>query len=193
MKSLYRTLIFAFSLTLLVSASDAVAQNSKLHRPDDRSARTRMALVEEVRHQLLTLPYYGLFDWLEAAVEPDGRVVLSGQVVRPTTKDDAESRIKRLEAVNGVVNRIEVLPLSTFDDQIRLAMYRRIAAEPGMTKYFIQAVPPIHIIVNNGRVTLKGIVDSPMDSQLAYMAASSVPNVFEVKNELRVENSHKIT
>lgn len=192
MKSLKRILIVALAPFLVVGASGALAQNkAKLYRPDDRSTRIQMQLVEEVRHQLLTLPYYGIFDWLDGVVEPDGKVILRGQVVRPTTKDDAEARVKHLESVKSVVNQIEVLPLSTFDDETRRATYRRLASEGSLTKYFFQAVPPIHIIVQNGRITLKGVVDSAMDSQLAYTAANSVPNVFEVKNELRVEGSKR--
>ena len=194
MKSLHRTLIVALSCVLFISAVNAFAQtNPKLAPAVERSARTEMALAEEVRHQLVTLPYYGIFDWLEAAVEPDGQVILRGQVVRPTTKDDAAARISKLEGVRGVVNQIEVLPLSTFDDETRMAAYRRLAADPGLTKYFIQAVPPIHIVVQNGHLTLKGSVDSAADSQMAYMTASRIPNVFEVKNELRVENAGKTT
>ena len=149
-----------------------------------------MVLIDEVRHQLLTLPYYGIFDWLEANVAPDGKVTLRGQVVRPTTQSDAEARVK-LESAKGVANQIEVLPLSTFDDETRIAIYRRLAREGGLEKYFLQAVPPIHVIVQNGHVTLQGVVRSAMDSQLAYMAASSVPNVFDVKNELSIEATQK--
>jgi hyperosmotically inducible periplasmic protein len=177
-----------------MSATQVFGQtNPKLQRPADRSVRTRMALAEEVRHQLLTLPYYGIFDWLDATVEPDGKVVLGGQVVRPTTKDDAATRVKKLESVKEVDNQIEVLPLSTFDDETRMAVYRRMASEGSLTKYFIQAVPPIHVIVKNGHVTLKGVVGTAMDSQLAYTFAAGVPNVFEVKNELRVEGTDKIS
>ena len=194
MKSRNRLVIVALSLVLLMSATQVLAQtNPKLNRPTDRPARTRMDLVEEVRHQLLMLPYYGIFDWLDATVETDGKVVLRGQVVKPTTKDDAEMRVKKLESVKAVTNEIEVLPLSTFDGETRMAVYRKMAAESSLTKYFIQAVPPIHIIVKNGHITLKGVVGSAMDSQLAYMAASGVPNVFEVKNELRVESADKIS
>jgi hyperosmotically inducible protein len=193
-KSLHRVLIVALSLVVLASAGNALAQNSAgLRRPADRDARTRMRLVEEVRHQLLTLPYYGIFDWLDAAVEPGGKVILRGQVVRPSTKDDADARIKKLESVRTVVNQIEVLPLSTFDDDIRIATYRRFVVDGNLTKYFIQAVPSIHIVVNNGRMALKGVVDSAMDSQLAYTIANGVPNVFEVRNELRVAASGKTT
>jgi hyperosmotically inducible protein len=177
---------------LFVSAApiQAPAQqtpNPRLKMPDEREMRPRATLVAEVQRQLLRLPNYGVFDWLEAAVEPDGVVVLRGQVVRPTLKSDAEANVKRIESVSKVLNEIEILPLSTFDDETRVAVYRSLAAESSLTKYFIQAVPPIHIIVRNGNVTLKGVTASTMDRQLAYMAASRVPNVFKVQNELIAE------
>jgi hyperosmotically inducible protein len=179
----------ALAFVLSIGATGLVARqrsNPQLEKPAARDVRTQMRLSEEVRHQLLTLPYYGIFDWLEARVDPRGTVVLSGEVVRPSTRSDAESRVKKLEGVTAVKNQIETLPLSTFDDETRVGLYRRLAREPGFEKYFIQAVPPIHIIVKGGHVTLKGVVDSQMDSQLAYMTASGAPNVFDVKNELRV-------
>lgn len=137
------------------------------------------------------LPYYGVFDWLEGAVLPDGKVVLRGEVVKPTTKSDAEARVKKIEGVRTVDDRIEVLPLSSNDDKLRLAVYRAIFSydSPLFTQYAIQAVPPIHILVKNGRVTLKGVVSREMDGQLAYTAARGVPGIFEVTNELRVEES----
>ena len=214
MKRTNRIFIVALSLVLLTSARDALARefrfgssqtspatkadqtnktqtNPNLRNPAERNTRTRMVLIDEVRHQLLTLPYYGIFDWLEANVAPDGKVTLRGQVVRSTTKSDAEARVKKLESVKVVTNQIEVLPLSTFDDETRIAIYRRLVREAGLEKYFLQAVPPIHVIVQNGHVTLKGVVSSAMDSQLAYMAASSVPNVFDVKNDLLIEAAEK--
>jgi hyperosmotically inducible protein len=145
-------------------------------------------LADEVRHELVTLPYYGVFDWLEAEVLPDDTVVLRGAVTRPTLKSDAEARVRRLEGVAKVVNEIEVLPLSTHDDEIRLATYRAIFNyNSPLLRYSLRAVPPIHIIVKNGRVTLKGVVASETDRQLAYTAARGVPQVFEVTNELQVE------
>ncbi len=134
------------------------------------------------------LPYFGVFDWLEAEVLPDDTVVLRGQVSRPTIKSDAEARVRKLESVAKVVNEIEVLPLSQSDDGIRLAMYRAIFKyDSPLFKYAIRAVPPIHILVKNGRATLKGLVANDMDRQLAYIAARGVPGVFDVKNELQVE------
>ena len=137
------------------------------------------------------LPYYWVFDWLEGEVLPDGRVTLRGEAVKPATKSEAEAGVKKIEGVRTVDNRIEVLPLSSIDDRLRIAVYRAVFNydSPLFTQYAIQAVPPIHIIVKNGRVTLKGVVGREMDGQLAYTAARSVSGVFEVTNELKVEES----
>jgi hyperosmotically inducible protein len=145
-------------------------------------------LIKEIRHELVTLPFYDVFDWLEGEVRPDGTVVLRGEVVRPTTKSDAESRIKKIEGIERVVNEIEVLPPSPNDDRIRRAVYRALFNwDSPLFRYAHRSVPPIHIIVKNGRVVLKGVVATAMEKQLAYMKARSVPGVFEVRNELRVE------
>jgi hyperosmotically inducible protein len=146
-------------------------------------------LIKEIRHELVTLPYYGLFDWLEGEMRPDGTLILRGEVVRPRTRKDAESRVKDIEGVDKVVNEIEVLPLSPSDDRIRAAIYRALFnANSPLFRYATRAVPPIHIIVKNGRVALKGVVATQQESQIAFMKARSVPGVFEVKNELRVES-----
>ncbi len=134
------------------------------------------------------LPYYSVFDWLQADVKSDGTVTLMGQAVRPTLKDDAEARVKRLEAVSRVINNIEVLPLSPMDDQLRIALYRRIYSfDTPLFRYATWSSPPIHIIVKNGHATLKGIVANQSESDLAYMAARQVPGTFDVKNELQIE------
>ena len=152
--------------------------------------RFQTRLAEQIRSRLVTLPYYDVFDWLEGEVQPDGTVTLRGQVVRPTTKSGAESRVRDIEGVERVVNEIEVLPVSQNDDRLRVALYRAIFSNNSpLFRYATRAVPPIHIIVRNGRATLKGVVASQSDSQLAYTRARSVPGVFEVRNELRVENS----
>jgi hyperosmotically inducible periplasmic protein len=148
-------------------------------------------IADEVRHQLVMMPYYGVFDWLEGAVLPDGTVALRGAVTRDTTKSDAEARVRKVEGVSKVVNELEVLPLSPSDDAIRIAMYRAIFKfESPLFRYATRAVPPIHIIVNNGRVTLKGFVASDMDKQLAYTAARNVSGVLEVTNELMVDKEN---
>ncbi len=144
-------------------------------------------LAERVRHQLVMLPYYSLFDNLEFRIEGVDTVVLSGQVVRPTLKSDAARAIERLEAVGKVVNDIEVLPLSPYDDRLRRATYRAIYSRPGLDRYALQAVPPIHIIVKNGNITLVGVVASQADKNLAGISANGVSGAFSVTNRLRVE------
>jgi hyperosmotically inducible protein len=146
-------------------------------------------IIKEARHELATLPYYGVFDWLEFEVKPDNTVVLRGQVVRPTTKSDAEARVKDIDGVSKVINEIEVLPLSPMDDRLRVALYRAIYNwNSPLFRYATQAVPPIHIIVNHGRATLKGVVANKGDAQIAYMRARGVPGLFDVKNELQIES-----
>ena len=185
--------IVVFGILLLASASAARGTQrdkaiTQLESPTTRDIRRLETLKEEIRHQLVTLPYYSVFDWLQAEAEPDGTVTLVGQVVRPTLKDDAEARIKRLEGATQVINNIEVLPLSPFDDQLRIALYRRLFSFGSpLFRYGMGAIPPVHIIVSNGHVVLKGIVANKSDSQLAYFAARQVPNVFDVKNELEIE------
>jgi osmotically-inducible protein OsmY len=154
-----------------------------------RSDESRIA--REVRHQLVTLPYYGIFDDLGFRVD-DGTVTLVGQVTRPTLKSDAENVTKRVEGVNRVVNDIEVLPLSSMDDQVRMAVYRAIYGDPALsTRYGYRALPSIHIIVKNGRVRLEGVVANEADKNIAGIRANSVPNVFAVENALVVENNGK--
>lgn len=143
-------------------------------------------LVHEVRHQLLMLPYYSVFDNLEFRVE--GReVILLGQVTRPVVKQEAEDAVRSIPGVENVTNDIEVLPVSPFDDQIRRAAYRAVYGDPALQRYALNPNPPIRIIVKNGHVTLDGVVDSEMDKTLAGMQANSVPDVFSVTNNLRVE------
>jgi len=146
------------------------------------------SVVKQVRHELATLPYYGVFDWLEFQTLPDNTVVLRGQVVRPSTKSDAEARVKDIDGVSKVVNEIQVLPPSPSDDRLRIALYRAIYNwNSPLFRYATQSIPPIHIIVDRGRATLRGIVASKADAQIAYMRARAVPGLFDVKNELQIE------
>jgi hyperosmotically inducible periplasmic protein len=147
-------------------------------------------LIHEVRHQLVMLPYYGVFDDLSFSVDPDGTVILMGAVTRPTLKSDAENVVKHIEGVTRVVNRIEVLPLSPEDDRIRMAEYRAIYGDPSLaTRYGYRSLPPIHIIVKNGHVILEGVVANKADKDLINVRANSVPGVFSVTNNLNVEQS----
>jgi len=151
--------------------------------------QTNARLVRQIRHELVTLPYYGVFDWLEFEVQPDNTIVLRGQVVRPTTKSDAEANVKDVDGVKRVVNQIEVLPLSPQDERLRRALYRAIyGSNSPLFRYAVQSIPPIHLIVNRGRATLKGIVANKSDSQLAYIRARGVSGLFEVTNQLVIES-----
>ena len=146
-------------------------------------------ITKEVRHQLVMLPFYSVFDNLAYQVSPDGTVTLLGQVVNPTLKPDSERAVKTIEGVERVVNNIEVLPTSPNDDRIRRAVYRAIYGNDVLAPYSLRAVPPIHIIVKNGNVTLTGVVARQMDKQIAEMQAKSVSGVFSVENNLQVENT----
>jgi hyperosmotically inducible periplasmic protein len=143
-------------------------------------------IAKEVRHELVMLPYYGVFDNLAYRVD-GAKVTLFGQVTRPTLKDDADRVVKKIEGVERVDNEIEVLPLSPNDDRVRRAVYNAIFRKPPLQRYQMGAVPPIHIIVKNGNVTLIGSVSSEGDKTIAGMAANGVSGVFGVTNNLTVE------
>jgi len=158
---------------------------SGLAQDRQASQKAESRIAREVRHELVTLPYYSVFD--DLAYKVDGyTVTLYGAVVRPVLKSDAENAVKKIEGVEKVVNNIEVLPLSPNDDQIRRAVYRAIYSQPGMEKYSIQAVPPIHIIVKNGNVTLTGAIGTKGEKDRVGIAANGVPGVFSVTNNLLV-------
>lgn len=165
--------------TFLGIAVVSLAQTST--RESDRIAR-------EVRHELVMLPYYGVFDNLAYRVDGNN-VTLLGQVTRPTLKSDAERVVKKIEGVGTVTNDIEVLPLSPNDERIRRAVFSAIYRQPGLEMYGMRAVPTIHIIVKNGNVTLVGAVGNEGDRQRAGIAANGVSGVFSVKNELTVDKS----
>jgi hyperosmotically inducible protein len=150
----------------------------------------KLDTINQIRKALVTLPYYGVFDNLEASLDGN-TVVLGGQVVKPVTKTDAASRVAKIEGVEKVVNNIEVLPLSGIDNQLRRQEYRAIFRSPGLQRYSMGTNPSIHIIVENGHVTLVGIVDSETDKNLAGLRANTVAGVFSVTNNLRVETKNK--
>lgn len=170
----------------VLALTPAFAQNVK---SADRTAGSRSGdrLSREVRHELVMLPYYGVFDNL--AYKVDGSTVtLMGQVTRPTLKNDAENVVKGIEGVEKVNNQIQVLPLSPMDDRIRIAQFRAIYGQAPLDRYALQAVPPIHIIVENGKVTLIGVVANQGDKDMANVRANTVPGVFSVTNNLQVES-----
>jgi hyperosmotically inducible protein len=172
MKTMKTRLITAIALVALAASAASAAAPPR-------------TMDDKIRKELVTLPYYGVFDNLAYKVDGD-TVTLYGQVTRPTTRESAARRVAKIEGVDRVINNIEVLPVSGFDDQIRVRTYRSIFRTGGLYRYAMGANPSIHIVVRNGNVTLEGVVSGRMDSQLAYMAARQVPGVFSVTNNLRV-------
>jgi hyperosmotically inducible protein len=172
-----QALVLTLCLLLLPSAQD--------QRKDSRTLR----IEADVQQQLFSLPYYTVFDFLAFRVEPAGTIRLLGQVVRPTLKDDAERRVKKVEGVETVINEIEVLPTSPTDDAIRTAVARNIYRTDALDRYGFGSQPSIRIIVKNGRVTLEGVVDNESDKSIAGLKAREINGVFEVKNNLTVSRS----
>jgi hyperosmotically inducible protein len=167
----------------MLFAACTISAASQNDRPQRNDKKMHDNLVKEVRHQLLLLPYYSVFDNLLYKVDGD-KVTLMGQVVRPTLKSDAESAVKEIEGVSAVDNEIQVLPVSPMDDQLRRAVYRAIYGDTALSRYGMSALPSIHIVVNNGHVALEGVVDSEGDKNLANIRANGIPNVFSVTNNL---------
>ncbi len=147
---------------------------------------TLTPLESKVRHELVMLPYLNVFDNVSFRVD-GGTVTLFGEVTKPVLKSDAANVVKHLEGVTHVENQIEVLPLSSFDDGIRLRTARAIFGYPALQRYGMGTQPSIHIIVKNGNVTLVGFVSRDMDKQLAFARANAVPGVFAVDNQLQIE------
>jgi hyperosmotically inducible periplasmic protein len=175
----------ALQLFLLGFAAISVASTRTGTNPAG-SNKQPLSLTDQVRHELVMLPYFGVFDDLSFTVKDSNTVVLTGQVVRPISKSDAEAAVRRVQGISKVVDNIEVLPLSSFDDAIRLQTYRAIFSRPGFEKYVNRAIPPIRIIVKNGNITLEGFVGSQMDKTMAEMAARSVPGAFSVTDNLTI-------
>ena len=189
-----RKRVFLF-VTLFAIATFAVAQNAPASmqrdpqaapmQRDQPSARSQERIQKEVRHELLMLPWFGVFDNISYKV--DGyNVTLYGQVVRPSLKSDAENAVKHIEGVERVDNKIEVLPPSPMDDRLRIQLFHAIYGYEPLQKYALGVQKPIRIIVNNGHVTLEGVVDNQADKNAAGIRANGVPGIFSVTNNLQV-------
>ena len=170
------------------TAQEAQNNSAQSTRNTDLSQKGVDRIVKEAHHELVMLPFYGMFDNLLYKVSADGTLTLLGEVSRPTLKSDAERAVKDIEGVERVDNQIRVLPVSPNDDRIRRATYRKIYGHSVLSQYQLRAVPPIHIVVDNGHVKLEGVVARQMEKQVAGMQANSVSGVFSVENNLRVEN-----
>lgn len=166
------------------------SKNSRLEsRPRAEGEAANLDYMKkEIRKELVTLPFFGVFDWLEGKVESDGTVYLAGQVTRPTLKKDAQRRVEKVEGVDRVINQIEVLPVSPNDDRLRRAVFRELFNfNSPLFRYGQQPIPSIHIIVSRGKLVLKGVVANKGDSDIANIRARGVPGLFDVRNDLRIE------
>ncbi len=176
----YRLIVLVLASLLTVN-TQGTAQDTQR----EPSARAQERITREVRHELLMLPYFGVFDYI--AYKVDGyNVTLLGQVVRPTLKSDAENVVKHIEGVEKVDNQIEILPPSPTDDRLRMRLFRAIYGYPALQRYELGVQKPIRIIVKNGRVTLEGVVDSEGDKNLVGLRANTVSGIFSVTNNLQV-------
>jgi hyperosmotically inducible periplasmic protein len=172
---------------VLLSAVLLPAQSQQVS-PGETTPAAESRIIREVRHEILMLPWYGVFDIIGFKVNGNN-VTLLGSVVRPVTKSDAENAVKHIEGVQSVNNQIEVLPPSPMDDGLRVRLFRAIYGFPSLEKYDLGTIKPIRIIVKNGRATLEGVVDSQADKDTVGIRANTVPGVFEVKNNLQVTPS----
>jgi hyperosmotically inducible protein len=180
-----KSVVFAVLAMALVASAALAAEENTAATAGSTPAQLRLA--KQVRHELVMLPFYSVFDNLTFSVEDPGTVILSGHVVRPTLRSGAERVVSRLEGVNKVVNKIEVLPLSGFDDRLRIATYRALFSRPGLDRYALPVNSPIRIIVKNGEITLVGVVARKGDKDLAGIVANGISGAFKVTNELVVE------
>jgi len=182
-----RTNLRLMLAAMLVAAGSAVAATDPTPATGDNDAQIAQKIVHEIR----MYPRYTIFDNVNVKVH-DGEVDLVGQVSQPFKKGDMGRLAQRVAGVHSVTNEIEVLPTSLFDDRLRLQVARSIYRDPSLSRYAIQAIPPIHVIVDNGHVTLEGVVNNDMEKTIAGLRASQVGLSFgQVVNNLRVENPAK--
>lgn len=184
--ALFSSLALAATIAVTTPAVRASTTPQEQRQPKD-SDRIQQRLEREVRHELVMLPYFSVFDNLAFKVDGDN-VTLFGEVTRPSLKSDAESAVKRIEGVTTVFNQIEVLPPSPNDDRIRWAAYRAIYGDPMLQRYSVGIQQPIHIVVKNGHLTLEGVVSSEGEKNVANIRANGVSGVFSVNNNLRTES-----
>ena len=175
----FMAIVLVGSLSLVWSTPGAMAAGTTGHK--------MLSLSDQVHHELVMLPWYGVFDNLEYEVNGT-EVTLKGQVTseHAVTRDDAQKFVSSIPGVTNVINQIEVLPPSPLDDQIRRAEYRTVFSYADLGRYTMGAIPQVHIIVKNGHVSLDGMVMNQMDKNIAGIVANSVPGVFSVENNLQI-------
>jgi hyperosmotically inducible protein len=172
--------------SLVVSAGVAMAATT-----DPAGANSDQQITDKLTHEIRMYPRYTLWDNIAVRVR-EGDVELVGQVSQPFKKSDLGRIAQRVSGVRSVTNELQVLPTSFFDDRLRLQVARAIYRDPVLSRYAIQNVPPIHIIVDNGRVTLEGVVNNDMEKNVAGIRAGQAGlSLGQVTNNLRVENPGK--
>ncbi len=168
---------------MLLAAGCAMASNNDNPAGGDADAQ----IAQKVVHEIRMYPRYTIWDNVNVQVR-NGEVDLEGQVSQPFKKADLGRLAQHVAGVRSVANELAVLPTSLFDDRLRLQVARAIYRDPTLSRYGIQAVPPIHIIVDNGHVTLEGVVNNTMEKNVAGIRASQSLSFGQVTNNLRVEN-----
>ncbi len=186
--ALAATVTFAQTKPSAQRAAGSRASSPQSQTAPRGSALQQQNIARQVNHEILMLPWYSVWDDIKYQVH-GSEVTLSGYVVNDRTKDEAAKRVKEIEGVTKVVNNIELLPASPNDDRIRRAEYRAIFGDPTLEMYSFGSVQPVHIIVKNGHVTLEGTVLNQGHKDLMSVRAKTVPGVFSVTNNLRIENS----
>jgi len=177
-----RSLLLAL---LFLTTGAALPAQTPAKKPSKTAPQSNSTLAREIRHRILVLPFYSVFDYISFSIA-GGTVTLAGHVLRHSLREQAEIAMKDIDGVTAVVNQIELLPTSPSDDELRRAIYRALYEDPVLAHYATQNVPPVRIIVKNGAVALEGTTDSLADKNLATARASGVPNIVSVKNNLLV-------
>ena len=173
-----RTLVLG--LGLLASAFSFSVQTAVA------SADGTLRIEKQVKHELNMIPYVNAFDYMAFTVDANGNVTLTGAVTNPVVKTEAVNSVKRIEGVESVNSQIQVLPVSFMDNGLRIRLFRTIYGYPALQKYSLGVNKSIRIIVQNGHVTLMGVVDNQADKNIAGIRANTVPGIFSVDNQLQV-------
>ena len=176
-----------FKKSLLVALALALFSTSAFADVSDRKS---LQVINDVSSEVRKYSRYTIFDDVRVGLEPGGVLVLSGKVTMPFKRDDIARIVSRVDGVSSVRNELGVLPVSRFDDDLRYRIARAIYGNANFWPYAVMRNPPIHIIVERGRVTLEGVVNNNVDRQLAYSIASMF-QAFSVKNELRTDEEAK--
>ena len=191
----FRRQVALLAVGLCVSATALQPQSQRAAADQKSTEKNPEPLARQIRHQISVLPFSSVFDYLTFSLD-GSKVTLQGHVLRPTLKEHAEAAVKSIEGVSSVVNHIEVLPVSTTDNELRTTIYRTIYEDGVLQRYAVEAMPAIHILVSNGSVTLEGFVEVEADKERAATRTNAVAGVSNLQNNLQVrpkENARRGT